>query len=117
MPRKGPISKREILPDPIYNSRLVARFVNRLMYDGKKGPAETIFYRSLEILGEKTGEEALHAFEKAVENVKPHVEVKSRQLSCARRSASRTSGLPGSPLAHHLFPRPWRKGHDQQALR
>ena len=66
MPRKGPISKREILPDPIYNSRLVARFVNRLMYDGKKGPAETIFYRSLEILGEKTGEEALTAFEKAV---------------------------------------------------
>ena len=49
MPRKGPIAKREILPDPIYNSRLVARFVNRLMYDGKKGPAETIFYRSLEI--------------------------------------------------------------------
>ena len=83
MPRKGPISKREILPDPIYNSRLVARFVNRLMYDGTKGPAETIFYRSLEILGEKTGEEALHAFEKAVENVKPHVEVKSRRVGGA----------------------------------
>ena len=83
MPRKGPIAKREILPDPIYNSRLVARFVNRLMYDGKKGPAETIFYRSLEILGEKTGEDALHAFEKAVENVKPHVEVKSRRVGGA----------------------------------
>ena len=83
MPRKGPIAKREILPDPIYNSRLVARFVNRLMYDGKEGPAETIFYRSLEILGEKTGEEALHAFEKAVENVKPHVEVKSRRVGGA----------------------------------
>ena len=83
MPRKGPVAKREILPDPIYNSRLVARFVNRLMYDGKKGPAEAIFYRSLEILGEKTGEEALQAFEKAVDNVKPHVEVKSRRVGGA----------------------------------
>ena len=83
MPRKGPIPRREVLPDPIYGSRLAARFVNRLMYDGKKGPAETIFYRSLEILGEKTGEDALHAFEKAVENVKPHVEVKSRRVGGA----------------------------------
>ena len=65
MPRKGPVPKREILPDPIYNSRLVARFVNRLMYDGKKGPAETIVYRALENLSEKSGEEALRAFEKA----------------------------------------------------
>ena len=64
MPRKGPVPKREILPDPIYNSRLVARFVNRLMYDGKKGPAETIVYRALENLSEKSGEEALRAFEK-----------------------------------------------------
>jgi len=83
MPRKGPVPKREILPDPIYNSRLVARFVNRLMYNGKKGPAENIFYRSLEILGEKTGEEALRAFEKAVDNVKPHMEVKSRRVGGA----------------------------------
>jgi small subunit ribosomal protein S7 len=83
MPRKGPIPKREILPDPIYGSRLVARFVNRLMYDGKKGPAETIFYRSLEMLGEKSGEDAIKAFEKAVENVKPHLEVKSRRVGGA----------------------------------
>ena len=79
MPRKGPVPKREILPDPIYNSRLVARFVNRLMYDGKKGPAETIVYRALENLSEKSGEEALRAFEKALDNVKPHLEVKSRR--------------------------------------
>ena len=70
MPRKGPVPKREILPDPIYNSRLVARFVNRLMYDGKKGPAETIVYRALENLSEKSGEEALRAFDKALDNVK-----------------------------------------------
>ena len=83
MPRKGPVPKREILPDPIYNSVLAARFVNRLMYDCKKGPAENIFYRSLEILAEKTGEEALSAFEKAIENVKPRVEVKSRRVGGA----------------------------------
>ena len=61
MPRKGPVPRREILPDPIYNSRLVARFVNRLMYNGKKGPAEAIFYRALDVLGEKSGEDALRA--------------------------------------------------------
>lgn len=83
MPRKGPVPKREILPDPIYNSRLVARFVNRLMYDGKKGAAEKIFYSALGVLAEKTGEDALQAFEKAMENVKPHVEVKSRRVGGA----------------------------------
>ncbi len=83
MPRKGPIPKREILPDPLYNSRLVARFINRLMYDGKKGAAEKIMYRSLEILAEKTGEEPIKAFEKAMENVKPNTEVKSRRVGGA----------------------------------
>ncbi len=83
MPRKGPVPRREVLPDPIYNSRLIARFVNRLMYSGKKGPAETITYKALEILGEKTGEEPLRAFEKALDNVKPHTEVKSRRVGGA----------------------------------
>lgn len=53
MPRKGPVPRREILPDPMYNSKMVTRFVNRLMYDGKKGPAETIFYNALNTLAEK----------------------------------------------------------------
>lgn len=83
MPRKGPIPKRDILPDPIYNSRLAARFINRLMYNGKKGVAEKIFYASLEQLGEKSGEEPLRAFEKALENVKPHQEVKARRVGGA----------------------------------
>ncbi|MBO4317622.1 MAG: 30S ribosomal protein S7 [Mailhella sp.] len=83
MPRKGPVPRREILPDPIFGSKTVTRFVNRLMYNGKKGPAENIFYRALDILAEKTGEEALPAFEKALENVKPHVEVKSRRVGGA----------------------------------
>ena len=76
MPRKGPIPRREVLPDPIYGSRLAARFVNRLM-------SEKIFYGALEVLAEKTGEEALRAFEKALENVKPHLEVKARRVGGA----------------------------------
>ncbi len=83
MPRKGPIPRREVLPDPIYNSRLAARFINRLMYDGKKGVAEKIFYSALAQLAEKTNEEPLRAFEKAIENVKPHLEVKSRRVGGA----------------------------------
>ncbi len=83
MPRKGPVPKREILPDPIYNSRLATRFVNRLMYDGKKGVAEKIFYAAIESLAEKTSEDGIRAFEKAIENVKPHLEVKSRRVGGA----------------------------------
>ncbi len=83
MPRKGPIPRREVLPDPVYNSRLAARFINRLMYDGKKGVAEKIFYGALAQLGEKTSEEPLRAFEKALENVKPHLEVKARRVGGA----------------------------------
>ncbi|MDR2891906.1 MAG: 30S ribosomal protein S7 [Deltaproteobacteria bacterium] len=83
MPRKGPIPKREVLPDPVYNSRLAARFVNRLMYDGKKGVAEKIFYSALDQLAEKTSEEPIKAFEKALDNVKPFMEVKSRRVGGA----------------------------------
>jgi small subunit ribosomal protein S7 len=83
MPRKGPVPKREVLPDPVYNSRLVARFVNRLMYDGKKGIAEKIFYSAVEQLAEKVSEEPIKAFEKAVDNVKPFMEVKSRRVGGA----------------------------------
>ena len=83
MRRKGPVSKRDILPDPIYGSKLVTKFVNRLMYSGKKGAAERIFYSSIQTLSEKTGEEPMHAFEKALENVKPRLEVKARRVGGA----------------------------------
>ena len=83
MPRKGPIPKREVLPDPVYNSRLAARFINRLMYDGKKGVAEKIFYSALDQLAEKSGEDAIKAFEKAIDNIKPFMEVKSRRVGGA----------------------------------
>ena len=71
------------MPDPLYNSKLVTRLINNVMYDGKKGAAEKIFYGALEVLAEKTGEEALRAFEKALENVKPHLEVKARRVGGA----------------------------------
>jgi small subunit ribosomal protein S7 len=83
MPRKGPVPKREIIPDPLYNSRLAAKFINRLMGGGKKSTAERIFYGSLEILAEKTSEDPLKAFEKALDNVKPHMEVKPRRVGGA----------------------------------
>ena len=83
MPRKGPAPKREILPDPKYRSVLVAKFINCMMRDGKKSVAESIFYKALNIIKEKTGKNSLEVFEKAVENVKPVLEVKSRRVGGA----------------------------------
>lgn len=83
MPRKGPVAKRPILPDPLYGSRLVTRFINRLMMRGKKSVAENVFYHALENLAQQTNEDPIKAFEKAVDNVKPHIEVKSRRVGGA----------------------------------
>jgi len=83
MPRKGFIPKREVLPDPVYQSTLVTKFVNSMMYDGKKSTAETIFYDSMKRLEEKGGDEALKLFKKAVETVKPLLEVKTRRVGGA----------------------------------
>jgi len=83
MPRKGPVTKRQVLPDPVYGSRMAAKFINRLMFDGKKSTAERIFYDALEVLGEKSKEDAIRAFEKALDNVRPHTEVKSRRVGGA----------------------------------
>jgi len=83
MPRKGPAPKREVLPDPKYGSRVVTKFINRLMLDGKKSIAEKIFYKAVEELGEKVGEDPIKAFERVVENAKPQMEVKSRRVGGA----------------------------------
>jgi len=80
MPRKGNIVKREILPDPKYNDRMVAKFINAMMKGGKKSTAETIVYRTFDVLESKTKEDPLKVFKKAIENVKPAVEVKSRRV-------------------------------------
>ncbi len=83
MPRKGHISKREPLPDPVYGSTLVNKFINSMMWDGKKSTAQGIFYESLEKLQQKGGDEALKLFKKAVENCKPLLEVKTRRVGGA----------------------------------
>ena len=83
MPRKGHIAKREVAPDPIYGSTLVTKFVNSMMWAGKKSTAENIFYTSMKNLEQKGGDEALKLFKKAVENCKPLLEVKSRRVGGA----------------------------------
>lgn len=80
MPRKGPVPKRVVLPDPVYDSELVARFINRLMNDGKKAVAEAVFYKAMEIIEQKTGKPALEVFQQAIENVAPQVEVRPRRV-------------------------------------
>jgi small subunit ribosomal protein S7 len=83
MPRRRVAGKREVLPDPIYNSVAVTKFINGLMWQGKKTVAEQIFYRAMEKLGEKTGEEPLKVFKRALDNVAPTLEVKSRRIGGA----------------------------------
>ena len=74
MPRRGNIAKRDVLPDPVYNSKLVTKLVNRIMLDGKKGTAQNILYGAFEIVEKKTGEKALEVFGKALSNITPIVE-------------------------------------------
>jgi small subunit ribosomal protein S7 len=85
MPRRRVIAKREILPDPVYNSPLVARFVNTLMWDGKKSTAEGIIYKALSAIKDKTQDDPLKVFKKAIENIQPKVEVKSKRVALAMR--------------------------------
>lgn len=83
MPRKGPVPKRQIPPDPKYGDVTVAKFINSLMYDGKKSKAEKILYTALEMVGEKTGKDPLEVFHSAIDNVKPVLEVRSRRVGGA----------------------------------
>lgn len=80
MPRRGSISKRDVLPDPIYGSKLVTRLVNSVMYDGKKGVAQKIVYDAFDIVKEKTGKDALEAYQAAMDNIMPQLEVKARRV-------------------------------------
>jgi small subunit ribosomal protein S7 len=80
MPRRATIEKREILPDPVYNSRLVTKFINNVTKQGKKTTAERAFYGALGLIEERTGDDPLKVFKRAVENAKPQVEVKSRRV-------------------------------------
>ena len=83
MPRRGNVPKREILPDPIYGSVLVTKLVNSIMLDGKKGVAQSVVYGAFQIVEEKTGKSGLEAFQQAMENIMPAVEVKTRRVGGA----------------------------------
>ena len=80
MPRRGNVPKREVLPDPIYNSKLVSKLVNSIMYDGKKGVAQKIVYDAFDIVKEKTGKDPLEVYEQAMENIMPLLEIKARRV-------------------------------------
>jgi len=83
MPRKGPVEKRDVLPDPMYNSKLVTRLINKMMLGGKRGTSQTILYSAFNMIKEKTGNEPLEVFEQAMENIQPVLEVKSRRVGGA----------------------------------
>ena len=95
MPRRGNIAKRDVLADPIYNSKMVTRLVNSVMLDGKKGVAQKIVYEAFSMIQEKTGNDPLETFEKAMENIMPVLEVKARRETLGLRwltAYSRTRG-------------------------
>ena len=83
MPRRGFTAKRDVLPDPLYNSKLVTKLINNIMLDGKKGVAQKIVYEAFDIIKDKTGEDPLSVFEKAMENIMPVLEVKARRVGGA----------------------------------
>ena len=80
MPRRGKISKRDVLPDPLYGSKLVTKLINNVMYDGKKGVAQKIVYDAFKIVEEKVGQNPLEMFQEALENIMPKLEVKARRV-------------------------------------
>ncbi len=83
MPRRGNVPKRDVVEDPIYNSKLVTRLINNVMYDGKKGVARKIVYQAFDLVGERTGNDAMEVFEQALENIMPTLEVKARRVGGA----------------------------------
>ena len=83
MPRKGPVSKRDVLPDPVYGSKLLTRFINKIMLDGKKGVAERIVYDAFDLVRAKTGKDPLEVFDAAMQNVMPLLEVRARRVGGA----------------------------------
>jgi len=80
MPRKGPVPKRDVLPDPIYDSKLVTRLINQIMVDGKRGKAQKILYKAFELVGERSGQDPMEVFEQAMKNVMPVLEVRARRV-------------------------------------
>ncbi|WEG12677.1 30S ribosomal protein S7 [Pullulanibacillus sp. KACC 23026] len=83
MPRKGPVERRDVLPDPLYNSKLVTRLINRIMEDGKRGKAQTILYKAFDLIKERTSQDPMEVFDQALKNVMPVLEVRARRVGGA----------------------------------
>ncbi len=98
MPRRREIAKREVIPDPKYNNKLVAKFINNLLRKGKKSTSESIFYGALDIIEKRTKEQPVEVFEKALNNVKPVIEVKSRRVGGSTYQVP-TEVMPGRRVA------------------
>ena len=96
MPRRGGVPKRDVLPDPVYNSKVVTKLVNQIMYDGKRGTAQNIVYDAFNIMSEKLGKDAMEIFEQAMNNIMPVLEVKARRVGKASDSCN--------PLARNSNP-------------
>ncbi|NIK30728.1 small subunit ribosomal protein S7 [Thalassobacillus devorans] len=80
MPRKGPVAKRDVLPDPLYNSKLVTRLINQIMVDGQRGKAQKILYKAFDLIQERSGNDPMEVFEQAMKNVMPVLEVRARRV-------------------------------------
>ncbi|WP_042145386.1 MULTISPECIES: 30S ribosomal protein S7 [Paucisalibacillus] len=80
MPRKGPVPKRDVLPDPLYNSKLVTRLINQIMVDGKRGVAQKLLYNAFELVEQRSGQNPMEVFEQAMKNVMPVLEVRARRV-------------------------------------
>ena len=116
MPRRGTVTRREVLPDPVYNSKLVTQVINKVLLDGKKSTAEQIVYGALEIVREKTGRDPVEVLQEAVQALTPHLEVRSRRVGGATYQVPvEVPGRRARTLAIRwlveLRPRPSREGH------
>ena len=115
MPRRGKIAKRDVLPDPLYNSKLVTRLINNVMIDGKKGVAQKIVYEAFDIIREKTGKEPLEVFEAAMENARSRSQSSSSRrcnLSGSHGGSSGEKTDPRSALDNPLFPSAFRENDE-----
>ena len=110
MPRRGHIAHRDVLPDPMYGSKVVTKLINSIMLDGKKGVAQKIVYGAFDIIREKTEKDPLEVFEQCMENIMPVLEVKAKRIG----GASRAPSDAGSALVDELLARPFG-AHDEGA--
>ena len=112
MPRRGHIAHRDVLPDPVYGSKVVTKLINSIMLDGKKGVAQKIVYGAFDRIAEKTDKSPLEVFESAMNNIMPVLEVKARTcrrsyVSGSHGSARRAQTDPGAEMADHVFSCSW----------